>query len=319
MSELLRAENLVKHFPVTSGFFGGKAGVVHAVSGVSFFLKEGETLGLVGESGCGKSTLAKLVARLIAPDSGTIIFEGKDVTRLNTKALKSFHRNLQFVFQDPYSSLNPRMTAAKIIAEPLSIHGIAGGTVLTEKVNQLLDIVGISKNARNRYPHEFSGGQRQRIGIARALALNPKLIIADEPISALDISIQAQVLNLFLRLQKEFHLTYLFISHDLRIIEYMSDRIMVMYLGKIMEIAPAKDLYFHPIHPYTQALLSDIPALGGRSSKRIILKGEIPSPINPPWGCRFHTRCIYVQDRCRNEEPPLSLRDDRLFACHFPL
>ena len=319
--ELLTLNNILKPFPARGGMFKKSDGVVHAVDGVSLSIEEGETFGLVGESGCGKSTLGRVIARLIEPTSGEVIFDNKDITRLKAKELKSVRRGLQLIFQDPYASLNPRMPVGEIIGEALKIHNIANGKERGERVKKLIDIVGLPKDSAYRYPHEFSGGQRQRIGIARALALNPRFIIADEPISALDVSIQAQIINLFKDLQKEFGLTYLFITHDLRVVEYISNRIAVMYLGKIVEIGNSADIYSHPVHPYTEALLSAVPMPDPkRKKKRIILKGDIPSPLNPPSGCRFHTRCIYAQERCRVEEPLLiPRRDNRLAACHFPL
>ena len=319
--ELLTLNNIVKHFPARGGIFKKTDGVVHAVDDVSLSIEVGETFGLVGESGCGKSTLGRVIARLIEPTSGEVIFDSKDITKLKAKELKSVRRGLQLIFQDPYASLNPRMPVGEIIGEALKIHNIANGKERGERVKKLIDIVGLPKDSAYRYPHEFSGGQRQRIGIARALALNPRFIIADEPISALDVSIQAQIINLFKDLQKEFGLTYLFITHDLRVVEYISNRIAVMYLGKIVEIGKSADIYSHPVHPYTEALLSAVPMPDPkRKKKRIILKGDIPSPLNPPSGCRFHTRCIYAQERCRVEEPLLiPRRDNRLAACHFPL
>jgi len=320
MDNLVEVNNIVKNFPATSGLFKDFNAVVHALSGVSFNIRRGETLGLVGESGCGKSTLGRIIANLMKPTSGNVIYEGKNITNLKPKEFKIFRRNIQLVFQDPYASLNPRMTVGQIIGEGLIIHNIAKGEVNRKKVLEILDVVGLTKDSVLRYPHEFSGGQRQRIGIARALSLSPELIIADEPISALDVSIQAQILNLLNKLQKQFGFTYLFIAHDLRVVEYISDRVIVMYLGKIMEIADSKALYKTPYHPYTEALISSIPAINSeKKEKRIILKDDIPSPINPPSGCRFHTRCRYSIDKCQIEEPELIQKNGRYFSCHFPL
>ncbi len=320
MNNLVEVNNIVKHFPVTGGLFNNFKAVVQALSGVSFNIKRGETLGLVGESGCGKSTLGRIIANLMKPTSGNVIYEGKDIINLKPKEFKLFRKNIQVIFQDPYASLNPRMTVGQIIGEGLTIYKIAKGEDNRKKVLEILDVVGLTKNSISLYPHEFSGGQRQRIGIARALSLRPKLIIADEPVSALDVSIQAQILNLLNKLQGKFSFTYLFIAHDLRVVEYISDRVIVMYLGKIMEISDSKSLYKTPYHPYTEALISSIPDLSTkRKEKRIILKDDIPSPINPPSGCRFHTRCIYTKEKCKRDEPGLIQKDGRFCACHFPL
>ncbi|MBI5287090.1 MAG: dipeptide ABC transporter ATP-binding protein [Deltaproteobacteria bacterium] len=319
MSDLLTINNIVKHFPVRMGVWGGR-GVVHAVEDVNLSIRRGKTIGLVGESGCGKSTLGKVIARLLEPTSGKIVFEGRDITHLSPMDLRPIRKDMQMIFQDPYASLNPRMTAGDIVGEALTIHGIARGEERVKRVNELMEIVGLPKDSIYRYPHEFSGGQRQRIGIARALAIMPKLMIADEPVSALDISIQAQIVNLLQELQKEFNLTYLFIAHDLRMVEYVSDIVAVMYLGKIVELGEARNIYRHPMHPYTEALLSAIPIPDPeKRKKRIILQGDIPSPINPPSGCPFHTRCIYAQERCRREVPSLVPCDSRQVSCHFPL
>ena len=320
MNPLLKVENIVKHFPAKTGFFKAGYGLIHALNDVSFNINEGEVLGLVGESGCGKSTLAKIIARLLEPICGKIIFEGKDITAIKQNKLKDVRRNIQFVFQDPQASLNPLMTVGNIISEPFIIYGFKKKSEIKKEVARLLSLVGLPDNSANRYPHEFSGGERQRIGIARALALAPKLIIADEPIASLDVSIQAQILNLLKSLKKQFNFTYLFISHDLRIVEYMSDRVVVMYLGKIMEISDSSSLYKYPMHPYSEALISAIPIPDPQiKKKRIILRGEIPQSGNLPSGCVFHTRCIYAKQRCIDEVPKLIERDGRSFACHFPL
>lgn len=318
-SVLLRVQQLKKYFPLRSGIMSRITGQVHAVDNVSFALKTGETLGLVGESGCGKSTVARLLLRLIEPTAGEVIFEGKNIYALDRAELRQLRRQMQIIFQDPYASLNPRMTIMEIVGEALSYHKIATGREKKERVQQLLARVGLRPEHAYRYPHEFSGGQRQRIGIARALALNPKFIIGDEPVSALDVSIQAQVLNLLLELQTEFHLTYLIIAHDLRVVEHISDRVAVMYLGKIVELAEAAEIYRQPLHPYTQALLSAIPAPDPKAKRqRILLPGEIPSPISPPPGCRFHTRCHYRMDICDRVEPEYrEVAANHAVACHL--
>jgi len=315
---ILEVKNLVKHFPITKGFiFQRQVGAVKAVDDVSFSIRQGETLGLVGESGCGKTTTGRVILRLMEATSGEASFEGRNIFKLSKEELRRMRRNMQIIFQDPYSSLNPRMTVGDIIGEPLEIHNLARGKEKVRRVQELLDVVGLSPYHANRYPHEFSGGQRQRIGIARALAVNPKLIICDEPVSALDVSIQAQVLNLLEELQKEFGLTYLFIAHDLSVVKHISDRIAVMYLGRIVEVAPTEQLFANPQHPYTEALLSAVPIPDpGMRRQRIILPGDVPSPINPPKGCRFHTRCNYVQDSCRvNDQPLLDVGNGHYVAC----
>jgi oligopeptide transport system ATP-binding protein len=304
---ILDVRNLFKYFPITKGFiFQKQVGAVKAVDGISFTIRRGETLGLVGESGCGKTTTGRVILRLQEPTNGEVYFEGRNVFNLKKEEMRLLRRNMQIIFQDPYSSLNPRMTVGDIIGEPLEIHRLAKGKEKLRRVQELLEIVGLSPYHANRYPHEFSGGQRQRIGIARALAVNPKLIICDEPVSALDVSIQAQVLNLLEELQKEFDLTYLFIAHDLSVVKHISDRIAVMYLGRIVEIADVDELFDNPQHPYTEALLSAVPIPDPAIRReRIILPGDVPSPVNPPAGCRFHTRCLYAQESCRTNDPDL--------------
>jgi oligopeptide/dipeptide ABC transporter ATP-binding protein len=305
-SPLLQVTGLKKYFPVRSGIFSRVSAWVKAVDDVSFHLRQGETLGLVGESGCGKTTVGRSILRLMEPTGGEVTFEGRDVLALTPKELRQVRRRMQLIFQDPYSSLNPRMTIGAIVSEPLKIHQIAKGKELQEQVDQLFMRVGLRPEHQSRYPHEFSGGQRQRVGIARALALNPKFIVCDEAVSALDVSIQAQILNLLRDLQKEFHLSYLFITHDLNVVQYLADRIAVMYVGKLAEIAPTQDLFAAPKHPYTQALLSANPVPDPTAPpKRILLPGDVPSPLNPPGGCRFHTRCPEVMDHCKTVEPRL--------------
>ena len=320
MSEpLLEVTNLRKYFPIRGGALSRVSNYVRAVEDVSFSIHRGETLGLVGESGCGKTTTGRAVLRLIEPDAGDIRFEGVDLRALSRRDLRRRRREMQIIFQDPYASLNPRMPIRAIVGEPFAIHGTAQGPEREEKVVELLETVGLDPSVRVRYPHEFSGGQRQRIGIARAIAMNPKLIVADEPVSALDVSIQAQIINLLADLQEQLGLTYLFISHAIPVIEHISDRIGVMYLGKLVEVGTSSQICADPKHPYTQALLSAVPVPEpGKARQRIVLRGDVPTPINPPAGCRFHTRCPVVVDRCRTEEPPMrSLADGRLTACHL--
>ncbi len=322
---LLRADHLKKYFPIKKGMLlQREIGRVHAVDDVSFDLRAGETLGLVGESGCGKSTLARCVARLHDITSGSLMFEGRDITRYSRRQLRPIRRDLQMVFQDPYASLNPRKRVGAIISDPLRIHNRGNRDQIRRRVLELLELVGLSAEHLNRYPHEFSGGQRQRIGVARALALNPRLVIADEPVSALDVSIRAQVINLLDDLQDELSLTYIFIAHDLGVVRHVSDRIAVMYLGKIVEISPAEELYQRPVHPYTEALLSAVPIPDpDLSAKRqqIVLEGDVPSPIAPPSGCRFHPRCRYATEICQQEEPALIQHGGpgHQAACHHPL
>ncbi len=326
MSELLEIRDLVKHFPLTEGVIRQKqVGAVRAVDGVSFDVHQGETLGIVGESGCGKSTTARLLLRLLDTTSGSIAYQGRDITKLSRGQMRPLRREMQMIFQDPYSSLNPRRTVGSIIGEPFVIHdGARNADERKRSVQELMERVGLNPEHYNRYPHEFSGGQRQRIGVARAIALKPKLIVADEPVSALDVSIQAQVLNLLRELQRELGLTLIFIAHDLSVVRYMCDRIAVMYLGKVVELAAAPQLYGHPRHPYTSALLSAVPVpdpVIGRARRRQILVGDLPSPSNPPAACRFHTRCPKaVAGHCDVDEPALEAKPGgNLAACHYPV
>ncbi len=324
---LLKVENAVKHFPIKQGIlFQKEIGRVHAVDGVDLEVRSGETLGLVGETGCGKSTLARVIAGLYPLTSGKITFDGKDMTNLSRGAMRPFRRDIQMIFQDPYGSLNPRRRVGSIIGDPYDIHGISSGDERKKQVQELMEVVGLNPEHYNRFPAEFSGGQRQRIGVARALALRPKLIICDEPVSALDVSIQAQVINLLEDLQDEFGLTYIFIAHDLSVVRHMSDRVSVMYLGKIVETADVDDLYGSPRHPYTNALLSAVPVPDPDKSdvrERVILTGDVPSPINPPSGCRFHPRCPKVMPFCTSQLPVLTVSFDdpatHQHACHFPV
>jgi len=316
---LVDVREVYKYFPITAGVFSRHVADVKAVDGVSFEIKRGETLGLVGESGSGKTTIGRCILRLLEPTSGQIIFDGRDVVKFRRRELREARREMQIIFQDPYASLNPRMTVGDIIAEPLQIHRLARGKQIDERVHELLRTVGLAPYHANRYPHEFSGGQRQRIGVARALAVNPKFIVADEPVSALDVSIQAQVVNLMQDLQEQFGLTYLFIAHDLSVVRHISDRVAVMYVGKLMEMADRDEIYARPLHPYTQSLLSAIPIPDPRLEarrERIILQGDVPSPVNPPSGCRFHTRCPIAFERCRIEIPEFKKYGGHWVACH---
>ncbi|MEU6877800.1 dipeptide ABC transporter ATP-binding protein [Streptomyces sp. NPDC046712] len=323
MEPLLKVNGLVKHFPIKKGLLQRQVGAVKAVDGIDFEVLPGETLGVVGESGCGKSTMGRLITRLLEPTQGTIEFEGVDVSHLGVAKMRPLRRDIQMIFQDPYGSLNPRHTVGSIISAPFKLQGVEPEGGVKKEVQRLLGLVGLNPEHYNRYPHEFSGGQRQRIGIARALALKPKLVVADEPVSALDVSIQAQVVNLLDDLQEELGLTYVIIAHDLSVIRHVSDRIAVMYLGKIVELADRKSLYESPMHPYTKALMSAVPVPDprrrGAKSERILLQGDVPSPIAPPPGCRFHTRCWKATDLCKTQEPPLlELRPGQRVACHHP-
>ncbi|MFD7337938.1 ABC transporter ATP-binding protein [Streptomyces violascens] len=320
---LLKVSGLQKHFPIRSGLLKRQTGSVKAVDGLDFDVRSGETLGVVGESGCGKSTMGRLITRLLEPTGGTVEFEGRDITHLGVRGMRPMRRDVQMIFQDPYSSLNPRHTVGGIISAPFKLQGVEPEGGVKKEVQRLLEVVGLNPEHYNRYPHEFSGGQRQRIGIARALALKPKLVVADEPVSALDVSIQAQVVNLLDDLQQELGLTYVIIAHDLSVIRHVSDRIAVMYLGKIVELADRKSLYAAPMHPYTKALMSAVPVPDpkrrGMKSERILLKGDVPSPISPPSGCRFHTRCWKATEVCKTQEPVLvELKPGQQVACHHP-
>ena len=316
---MLEVTDLQKHFPVRKGVFGRITGYVYAVDGVSFSVDAGETLGLVGESGCGKTTVGRTVLRLLDPTQGTIRLDGDDITTLGNQALRAYRRRMQIIFQDPFSSLDPRMSAGDIVGELLGVHGVAKGAERRERVAALFERVGLRTDQLNNYPHEFSGGQRQRLSIARALSLNPDLIVCDEPVSALDVSIQAQVINLLMDLQAEFGLSYLFIAHDLAVVEHISDRVAVMYLGRVVEYAETRTLFENPQHPYTESLLAAVPVADPtRSRQRRLLQGDVPSPVNRPTGCHFHTRCPYATARCREEDPVLkSVAEGHQVACHL--
>ncbi|MEA3358152.1 MAG: dipeptide ABC transporter ATP-binding protein [Thermodesulfobacteriota bacterium] len=317
LEPLLKVENLEVHFPIKKGLLSRTVGYVYAVDGVSLTLEKGETIGLVGESGCGKTTTGLAVLRLVEPSGGNVVFKGENISRMGKKELRSLKKEMQIIFQDPYSSLNPRMTVNQIIGDPMDIHKMYQGSEKNERISYLLDKVGLTPEQGRRYPHEFSGGQRQRIGIARALALNPQFIIADEPVSALDVSIQAQIINLLIDLQSEFDLSYMIIAHDLAVVEHICDRIAVMYLGNVMEMASYENIYLNPMHPYTKALLSAIPVPDpGAKKNRVILKGDVPSPINPPNGCPFHPRCANKLEICDKEKPALkNIGGDHYVAC----
>ena len=322
MAELLRVTGLKKHFPVTKGLLKREVARVKAVDGVDFVINEGETFGLVGESGCGKTTVGKVVLRLLEASEGEILYKGQDITKLSKKEMRDLRQDLQIVFQDPYGSLNPRMTVHDIIAEPMKKHNICSGEELEKRVVELLNRVGLSERELKKYPHEFSGGQRQRICIARALSLNPKLIVCDEPVSALDVSVQSQILNLFKELQQDFGIAYLFIAHGMPVVKYMSDRVGVMYLGKLVEVAESEELFENQLHPYSQALMSAIPVANpDRERNRIILEGDVPNPVNPPQGCHFHPRCKKCMEICKQKQPELKKHlingEEHFCACHL--
>lgn len=319
MSAILEVRNLKKHYPIRKGLLAKQVGAVKAVDGVTLTVETGETLAVVGESGCGKSTTGRAILRLIEPTDGEVFFEGQDVRALSPEQLRRFRTDMQMVFQDPYASLDPRWTVQRTLEEPLLTHHSLGRNEVKSRVEELMEVVGLSPYQAHRFPHEFSGGQRQRIGIARALALNPKFIVCDEPVSALDVSIQAQVLNLMQDLQEQFGLTYMFISHDLSVVKFISDRVAVMYLGKVVELAPTAELFKEALHPYTQALMSAVPVPNPEITRqRIVLSGDVPNPENPPSGCTFHTRCPYVKDTCRSAVPELrEISPGRQVACHL--
>ncbi len=316
---LLEIKDLKKHFLIRGGFFRGVSGNVRAVDGISLQVYEGETLGIVGESGCGKSTLGRSILRLLEPTGGSIRFNGKDILKLSKSQMRAMRKEMQIVFQDPYASLNPRYTILQTLSEPLEVHGLADANTRKQQVHSMLQKVGLDPSYSSRFPHEFSGGQRQRIGIARALIVNPKLVILDEPVAALDVSIQSQIINLLEDLQNDFNLTYIFIAHDLSVVKHISDRVLVMYLGRMAELASSEELFFNPLHPYTQALLSAVPIPNPRIKReRVILQGDLPSPAKPPSGCVFHTRCPIAQDICKHEVPVwMEVKPEHFVACHF--